>query len=99
MKIKSNLIKVWEGMGIASIILLLCLPNGKTIMNTILEALKVKSVSYIGLSIPDFVAMGLFLIVYISSIRFFAKERSTKIFSILASVIMIITLISRVIFI
>ena len=34
---KSALIKIWEGIGIISILLLLFLPNGKTMMNSILE--------------------------------------------------------------
>lgn len=95
---KSNFIKVWEGTGIVSIVLLLCLPNGKTMMNTILGALNVQSATYMGLSIADLVAMLLFLLIYFSSFKFFAKDRTTKLFSILASSLMIITLVSRIIF-
>lgn len=95
---KSNFIKVWEGTGIVSIVLLLCLPNGKTMMNTILGTLNVQSATYMGLSIADLVAMLLFLLIYFSSFKFFAKDRTTKLFSILASLLMIITLVSRIIF-
>ncbi|MCF0131016.1 MAG: hypothetical protein HUJ71_04775 [Pseudobutyrivibrio sp.] len=96
--IKSSFIKLWEGMGIASIALLLCLPNGKTAVTTILNVLNVKSKTYMGLSIADFVAVILFLIVYYTSYKFFPKERATKLFSIVTSLLMIITLASKIIF-
>ena len=95
---KSNFIKVWEGIGIVSIVLLLCLPNGKTLMNTILGTLNVKSGSSMGLSVADFIAMILFLLIYFSSFKFFQKDKTTKLFSVLATALMIITLISRMMF-
>ena len=95
---KSALIKIWEGIGIISILLLLFLPNGKTMMNSILETQNVKGSMYIGMSIADFTAMGLFLLVYVSSLIFFRKESMTKLFSVLATALMIITLISRMMF-
>ncbi|MDY5883606.1 hypothetical protein [Roseburia sp. 831b] len=98
MNMKSALIKIWEGIGIISILLLLFLPNGKTMMNSILETQNVKGSMYIGMSIADFTAMGLFLLVYVSSLIFFRKESMTKLFSVLANALMIITLISRMMF-
>ena len=95
---KSALIKIWEGIGIISILLLLFLPNGKTMMNLILETQNVKGSMYIAMSIADFTAMGLFLLVYVSSLIFFRKESMTKLFSVLATALMIITLISRMMF-
>lgn len=96
--LKSTFIKVWEGIGIASIILLLCLPNGKTVINTVLMMTNVRSEKYMGLSVADLAAMIIFLVVYFSSFKFFSKDRATKMFSLLASILMIITLISRIIF-
>ncbi len=95
---KSVCIKIWEGIGIVSIILLLCLPNGKTVINTVLMMENVRSRIYMGLSIPDLAAMTIFLLVYFSSFKFFSKNRATKMFSLLASVLMVMTLISRMIF-
>lgn len=96
--LKSTFIKVWEGIGIVSIILLLCLPNGKTVINTVLMMTNIRSKRYMGLSIADLVAMIIFLVVYFSSFKFFSKDKSTKMFSLLASALMVITLISRMIF-
>ena len=96
--LKSTFIKIWEGIGIVSIILLLYLPNGKTVINTILIAQNITSKTYIGLSIADLVAMIIFLVVYFSSFKFFSRDKVTKMFSLLASILMVITLISRMIF-
>lgn len=96
--LRSKAIKIWEGIGIVSILLLLFLPNGKTMMNTILETQRVQGSMYIGMSIADFTAMSLFLLVYVSSLIFFRKESMTKLFSTLATALMIITLITRMMF-
>lgn len=96
--IKSTFIKAWEGIGIISIILLLCLPNGKTVINTVFMMANISSREYMGLSIAEWSAMVIFLLVYFSSFKFFSRDRATKMFSLLASVLMVITLISRMIF-
>ena len=96
--LKSSLVKVWEGIGIVSIISLLCLPNGKTVIDTFLGMANITGRKYMGLSIAGLAAMAVFLLVYFSSFKLFPQERATKMFSLLASVLMVVTLVSRIIF-
>lgn len=95
---RSVFAKIWEGIGLVSITLLLCLPNGNTLIDTVLRMVNVKSGKYMGMSVAGLIAMGLFLVVYFSSFKIFPKEKFTKLFSLVASMLMILTLISKIMF-
>lgn len=97
--IKSIFVMLWELFGIIAIVLLIYLPNGNTVVGTLLARLGIKVGKWGGIGLENLVVIGLFLLVYFTSFKLFTKYDSTKLFSIVASLLMVASLVSAVIFV
>ena len=95
---KETIAKVWELIGIISIALLLVFPNGKTAIDTIVEKAGVVQSTWGSIGYAALAVMGLFVLVYFTSLKWFAKEKCTKWFTVAASGLMIVTILSLMMF-
>ena len=97
-KAKEVFAAIYELIGIGAIVSVTFLPNKKTIIDTILMKLYMEQ-TYIGrFGMATLIMAIVFVVIYSTAFRFFAKEKSTKIFSICSTVFMILTLASAMIF-
>lgn len=97
--IKESIVFLWELLGVCSIILLLYLPNGNTIITTVLDSLNIETMKWGKIGYENIGLIALFLTVYFTSFKFLAKYNSTKLFSIMSSVLMVVTMITAILFI
>lgn len=89
---------VWESLGVLAIFLLLTMPNSKTLMDMIMDALGVVQNQYSKISYSTIILAGIFLFVYLSSFYFFKKEKCTKIFATISSFLMVATIVTLIVY-
>lgn len=89
---------IWETVGVIAIVMLIVLPNKMTIIDTIINNIGITQRMFGEISYATVILAGVFLFVYLSSFKIFPKERSTKLFSIVASALMAITIGSLIVF-
>lgn len=95
---KSAMVILWEALGVCSIILLLYLPNGNTVITNLFTALDIQIGTWNGIGYENLVLIGVFLVVYFTSFKLLSKYSSTKMFSLTSSLLMVITLVTAVVF-
>lgn len=89
---------IWETVGVIAIVMLIVLPNKMTIIDTIMNNIGITQKMFGEISYATVILAGVFLFVYFSSFKIFPKERITKLFSIVASALMAITIGSLIVF-
>ncbi|MDD5866347.1 MAG: hypothetical protein PUC75_01710 [Lachnospiraceae bacterium] len=98
MKISKKVMAViTELAGSIAIVGVLFLPNGKTLIDTIIDAEGVGQDYICGISYCSLSLIAVFLASYFISLKAFTKEQSTKIYVIFSTILMILTLVSKII--
>lgn len=96
--IKTVMVMLWEVLGVCSIVLLLYLPNGNTVASNLFMALDIQMGDWNGIGYENLVLIGIFLVIYFTSFKLLGKYRSTKMFSLATSFLMVITLVTAIVF-
>ncbi|MCR5667545.1 MAG: hypothetical protein K6G05_00655 [Lachnospiraceae bacterium] len=91
-RLKSLAAIVWECITLMFLILLIKLPDGKNVIDSILTSFHIKQNYYGQLSTAAAALAVLFFAMYIMSFRLFITEKVTKIYSIIAPIFMIVTI-------
>ena len=95
---KETIATIWEWTGLISIALLVVFPNGKTAIDTIVEKAGVVQSAWGRIGYASLTMMGLFVLVYFTSLKWFAKEKCTKWFTVAVSGLMVVTILSLMVF-
>lgn len=89
---------IWECIGVLAILMLIVLPSKSTIIDMLVANMGLDQKRYSGISFATLLLVGIFLLVYLSSIKLFPKEKSTKVFTVVSSALMVATIVSLIVF-
>ena len=96
--IKDIGVVIIQVIGIMSIVLLIYLPNKISIVSLMVRSLDIETRKYYNINIEELICIVIFLFTYFVSLKKFNRYKSTKLFSLLTSFLMTVTLIALVIF-
>ena len=95
---KKTFSMIWEFIGCVAGLLLCFVPDGKSLIEVIVSNLRIDTPSIYGFKAELLIMIAVFLGVYFTSHRFFKKETNTKMYSVIVSGIMILTLVTALAF-